>query len=108
MVSGLLGIAIFVVIIFMSTLGSVLLVQFIVPKLSRGKRILVAALIGPALLLLPVTAVILVDNPSDALVGLFGVSIMGLVMSGIVGWPTAHFATKRLDRMTKFDLETFK
>ena len=66
MVAGLLGIALFVVMIVMSTLGSVLLVQFIVPQLSRGKRILVAALIGPALLLLPVTAITLTDNPKES------------------------------------------
>jgi len=94
--------------IVMSTLGSVLLVQFLISSWGRGKRILIATLLGPGIMLFPLSMIALFDGSPDALAGFFGISVIGMVMCGILSWPVAHIATKRLDRLTVFDIETFE
>ena len=108
MIAGILGIAIFVVMVVMSTLGSVLLVQFVASKWRRGLRILAATLLGPGLMLVPLSLVALFDGSPDALAGFLGIGIIGMLICGIVSWPVAHLATKKLDRLTVFDIETFE
>lgn len=108
MVAGIVGISIFVVMVVMSTLGSVLLVQFVASKTGRGRRIAIATILGPGLMLLPLSVLALFDGSGDGLAAFFGIGVVGMFMCGIVSWPVAHLATKRLDRLTVFDIETFE
>lgn len=108
MIVGLLGILVFVVVIAMSTLGSVLLVYFFRPKAARGSRVLAAAAAGPASILLPVSLLTMADGMDEAFVAFLGVGFIGAILFGVIGWPVSHFATRRLDRMTDISLETFE
>ena len=108
MMTGLIGIAIFLVTIAMSTLGSVLLLRFILGDWSRGRRVLLATLMGPGLMLIPFSLVALFDGGAGGFAAFFGISVMGMAMCGIISWPVAHFSTKKLDRLTVFDVETFQ
>ena len=77
-------------------------------KWRRGLRILAATLLGPGLMLVPLSLVALFDGSPDALAGFLGIGIIGMLICGIVSWPVAHLATKKLDRLTVFDIETFE
>ena len=108
MMSAILGIAIFIVVIVMSTLGSVLLAQFVIGKSSRAVRVAAATILGPGMMLIPFSIMALFDGDAGGLAAFFGIGVIGMVMCGIVSWPTAYFATKKLDRLTYFDVETFE
>lgn len=88
------------------TLGMVLLVAFFAERQPRGRKVLLAAIGGPGSFLLLTTPFALLDAPTwEALLGL---AIILLFASVIVGWPIAYFATRRLERLMRFDTSTFE
>ena len=91
----------------MTTLGSVLLVRFVIPGAAKGKRVFAAAFLGPASVLLPILTFALIDETS-VLVTVSGFILVLLGAGVAIGWPVAHLATRRLDRLTRFDVETFE
>lgn len=93
------------IIIAMATLGAVLLIRFVMPGAARGNRILAAALLGSAAPLLPFTFVSGLGGDWIAATLGFGALIAGAGL--LVGWPIAHFATRRLDRLTGIDARLF-
>ena len=102
------GIAIVVGMLFffgMATLGMVLLVAFFASGHSRGRKVLFAALGGPGSFFLLMAPLALLDTPVWST--LLGIVVIVLFSSAIVGWPVAYFATRRLDRLTRFDSSTF-
>ncbi len=98
----------FVAVLAMSTLGAVLLTRFFLSKLNRAGRIFTAAIGGPAMILWPMFLLIVAERGDDILIGFLGVGALVAGGSLIIGWPIAHFATKRLDQLTHFNLETFE
>ena len=91
----------------MTTLGSVLLARFFIPGASGRIRVFAAAFLGPASVLLPILVFALIDETS-VIVTVSGFILVLLGAGVAIGWPVAHFATRRLDRLTQFDAETFK
>lgn len=91
----------------MSTLGSVLLVAFVFAKASFKLRVVVALLAGPGVLILPIMLLVASDG-GGALDAMLGFSAIGAIACGFIGWPVAHLATKRLDRLIQFDVGTFE
>jgi len=108
MVLGLFALALVVVILVMATLGAVLLVRFVLGSGNRAGRVIVAALGGPMILILPIFMLAWSDNPGRSAVDLVAIFLLLLVALGGVGWPVAHFATRRFDRLTAFDPQVFE
>jgi hypothetical protein len=106
--SVILVLLLLVVYLLMATLGSVLLAAFFISNASHSERMWAAAFGGPAALLLPTGAFAVFDSRADTVSVVIGLGVMGVMMFLAVGWPVAHFATKRLDKLTQFDLETFE
>ena len=110
MIFGLLALGLLVLILAMMTLGTVLLARFLIGGASSSRRIAAAAIGAPLLLLLPVFAVTLTETGARSatepeIVAAF-VFLMGV--SCVIAWPIAHFATRRLDRLTQFDPTVFE
>ncbi len=105
-----IAVTIFALIVFvtMSTLGSVLLVRFFMTKADTAARTFAAAFFGPGILLFPVIGLALVGDGDDVFAGVIGLAILLLLFFAVIGYPTAHFATRKLDRLTKFNPETFE
>ena len=97
----------FAVMLVMATLGAILLVLFARPAASTRVRTLWAALLGPGLACTPLILVMAADGREFVVVGLAAASIL-LAGVAIVGWPVLHFATRRLDKLTRFDVSTFQ
>ncbi|MEM6475698.1 MAG: hypothetical protein AAF687_05980 [Pseudomonadota bacterium] len=95
-------------ILVMFTLGSVLLVSFFMNAASRGTRVFVAAMAGPTGLLIPTFFISGGGEQPHLLEFGIAVVVIGAIASVIIGWPVAYLATKRLDRMTQFDVGTFE
>lgn len=108
MLAGVLGIFTLLVILVMMTLGCVLLTGFVMAKSGFGPRVAVAAIAGPGMLLAPLLLIAGMDGPDDFLAATIGFGVLGAMMCGLIGWPVAHVATRRYDRLTKFDLGTFE
>ncbi|MBA4768355.1 MAG: hypothetical protein H2049_12100 [Porphyrobacter sp.] len=108
MVAALLALALVVVILVMVTLGAVLLVRFVLGSGNRGGRVIAAALGGPMIVILPIFLLGWSDNPGRSAVDLVAVFVILLVALVSLGWPVAHFATRRLDRLTGFDPKVFE
>ncbi len=108
MVAGLLALVLVVVILVMVTLGAVLLVRFALGSDNRAVRVIAAALGGPTIVILPIFVLAWSDNPARSSVDLVAIFLILLVVLGGVGWPVAHFATRRLDRLTAFDPKVFE
>lgn len=108
MIYGFLALFLFIVILFMVTLGAVLLARFVMRGSDRSARTMAAAIGGPLTLVLPVYALVLAEGDSrsnvDAGIGF----IVLTVLLCLVGWPVAHFATRRLDKLTRFDPQVFE
>lgn len=88
-----------------ATLGMVLLVSLFAGGQPRGRRVLLAALGGPGSLFLLMAPFALLDSPVWEV--FVGIVVIVLFSSAIIGWPIAYFATRRLDRLTRFDPSTF-
>ncbi|MFL0356342.1 hypothetical protein ACI5KX_07655 [Erythrobacter sp. GH1-10] len=91
----------------MATLGAVLLVRFIIPGAGRRARILSAAVLGPGLVMLP-TPLFTLDGPNEWLPFLLGFMAVLIGVCAVIGWPISHIATRKLDRLTHFDVGTFE
>lgn len=91
----------------LATLGCVLLTAFLFAKYAFATRVVVALLAGPGLLLAPVMLLIATDG-SSALEAFLGFSMIGVLACAFIGWPVAHFATRRLDHLIQFDIGTFE
>lgn len=108
MVSALFGFAFILVVLVMATLGAVLLVRFLLGGRSHSTRVLAAASAGPMTIILPVLGVAIVDITLVDPETLVGFAVLFLICVGAIGWPVAHFATRRLDRLTRFDPQLFE
>lgn len=107
MLATLSAILLVLVMFVMSTLGCVLLIAFLFSKAPVGRRIAMATLAGPGVLIAPIMLLAASDG-GGALDALLGFSFLGAIACALVGWPVAHIATKRLDRLIQFDIETFE
>ena len=99
--------ALLVVILIMATLGAVLLALFLRPRSGTASRTIWAASAGPLLVSAP-TALFIVGNGEDLIIGLLAIAFMSGGGALVVGWPVSHFATRRLDKLTQFDVSTFE
>lgn len=107
MISALLVIPLFAIFFVLMTLGTVLLVKFFLARLTRSSRVLVASVLAPLSLMIPASLISLAEGDASIADVLIVLIVGGGVLAVIVCWPIAHFATKRLDRLTEFDIETF-
>lgn len=108
MLAALLAIVLVLVLFVMSTLGCVLLVSFVMAKRSFTLRMITAMLAGPGVLIVPIMLLAASDGGADGLSAMLGFSFIGALACGFVGWPVAHLATRRLDRLIQFDIGTFE
>lgn len=92
----------------MVTLGAVLLARFILGGAEPSRRVLAATLGGPLAVLLPIYGVVAAGQGIVPTEQLTGFVIVLVIAFGTVGWPVAHFATRRLDRLTRFDPQVFE
>ena len=102
------GIAIVLVMSFligMATLAMVLLVAFGASAQPLGRTVLIAALGGPGACLLLFAPFALLDTPAWEVLATLGVIL--LISGAVIGSPIAYFATRRLDRLMRFDSSTF-
>lgn len=108
MVTVVFAFALFAIILVMATLGAVLLVRFALGGQGHhSRRVFAAALGGPVSILVPTIVFVITEQgifPAEQVVG-FGFIL--LLAFAVIGWPVAHFATRRLDRLTRFDLQVF-
>lgn len=97
-----------VAILYMATLGAVLLARFVLGPGNGTGRVFAAALGGPVTVILPVVGIALADSgvrsPLEFAIGSAAI-LMGFFA---VSYPVAHFATRRLDRLTGFDPQVFE
>lgn len=107
MTTGLIGILFLIVILAFMSAGSVLLVKFMIPKAAHSTRVLSSILLAASALLMPIFLMGVADGGGGAFDLGLGLVVGGAAMSVVVCWPVAHFATKRLDRLTEIDVETF-
>ncbi|MEM9500468.1 MAG: hypothetical protein AAF941_01360 [Pseudomonadota bacterium] len=91
----------------MATLGAVLLMRFFMKKADTSTRTFMAALLGPGLVLLPVSAFVFLAD-QGGIEGILGIFIILLLLFAMIGYPVSHFATRRLDKLTRFNADTFK
>lgn len=105
---GLLALVLFVLLLIMVTLGAVLLARFVLGGSGSSARIVAAAFGGPMTLVLPVFAAVLSEGFSRSDGDLWVVLFLLLFLFCAIGWPVAHFATRRLDRLTRFDPKVFE
>lgn len=93
-------------ILIVTTLGCVLLTKLFADKVSRGGRTVIAALSGCLVVIFPLILVAFMENSQ---MGGEAFAAIGMVLffCMVVAWLPAHFATRRLDRLTEFDIETF-
>lgn len=108
MLTVVFAIALFAIMLVMATLGAVLLVRFLLGGQSGARRVFAAALGGPASLLLPTIAMVLAAQDVVVPEQAIGFGFIFLVGTGVIGWPVAHLATRRLDRLTRFDPQIFE
>jgi len=97
-----------VAILYMATLGAVLLARFVLGPGNRTGRVAAAALGGPVTVILPVFAIALSDQGARSALEFAMVFAGLLVVFCAVGYPVAYFATRRLDRLTRFDPHIFE
>lgn len=100
-------IAFFVIIYSMASLGAVLLTAFVRPRWPRSSRVFVSSVMGPTLVTLPILVFALDEQGEQLIFQSVALGLVVVLTIVLIGWPTAYFATKRLDRMTQFDPDTF-
>jgi len=91
----------------MGTLGAVLLVRFVMTKSSTGTRTFAAAAIGPGFILFPAIGFVSY-NDGGVFDGIVSLVIVFLLLFALIGYPISHFATRRLDKLTQINADTFK
>ena len=107
MVTALIAIVLFVLFIQMVTLGAVLLTWFVLGRQSRARRVFVAVMCGPLAMIVPTFALIYSEQGNFDPEQFVGIGLL-LAIGAMVAWPVAHFATRRLDRLTQFDPQVFE
>lgn len=90
----------------LATFGAVLLARFLLPKVALASRVFVAAVGGPGGLLGPVMLISTL-NGDDWQVGGLAIVVAVGAASLVIGWPVAHRATRRLERLTRPDGSIF-
>ncbi len=108
MLLALLVLLLIVAILYLATLGAVLLVRFVLGSENRTGRVVAATLIGPVTVIMPIMLLGWVDNSDRSLLELAGIFLVLMAMCCALGWPVAQFATRRLDRETRFDPQMFE
>lgn len=109
MVVAALGFTYIAIIYVLATLGAVLLVRFVMGSGHTSRRVFAAALGGPLMVTVPGLALILFDDTVLSSASAFiGFSMALVIVSCAICWPIAHFATRRLDRLTQFDPQVFE
>lgn len=97
-----------IIILGLLTMGAVLFVKLVMPGVSQSRRIFAASLLGPGGLVIPGLLISLVEAGGGEIIPLVAAMLGGLLFMGALCWPAALFATRRLDKLTQFDLETFE
>jgi len=88
------------------TLAAVLLVALFVGQWPRGRKVALAALSGPGSMVALIMPLGWVEG-GDGFEMFVGVGAIMLIAGVMIGWPAAFFATRRLERLTRFDSSTF-
>lgn len=96
------------IVLAMATLGAVLVARFVFGGEEPSRRVIAAAMGGPLTVILPTLVFILVDAGAVDASGAIGFSIVLVMAFGAIGWPVSHFATRRLDLLTRFDPQVFE
>ena len=96
------------IVLVMATLGAVLIARFAVGGDDETRRVIVAAIGGPLTVILPTLVFVFVDAGAVDASGIMGFGIVLLIAFGAICWPVSHFATRRLDRLTRFDPQVFE
>lgn len=107
MVTAVIAIVLFVLYIQMVTLGAVLLTQFVLGRQSRVRRVFTAAVCGSLAMIAPTFALVYSAQGNFDFEQFVGMGVL-LAVGAMVAWPVAHFATRRLDRLTQFDPQIFE
>lgn len=108
MVVAVFAFAFVAILLVIATLGAVLVARFVLGGSDASRRVLAAAMGGPMIVILPTLGFMFVDGGGLDPSALFGFTFVLLVTCGAIGWPVAHFATRRLDRLTAFDPKVFE
>lgn len=108
MLTAVLAIVLLAIILVMATLGAVLLARFMLPGQSGARRVFAAAVGGPAFLLVPAIGIVVAAQDVFSPEQVIGFGFILFVGVGVIGWPTAHLATRRLDRLTRYDPQVFE
>lgn len=108
MIFGLIAFGLVILLLVMVTLGAVLVARFALGGWDSSARIVAAAFVGPLTLVLPVFAVVLSEGLSRPDGELWAVLFVLLFLFCAICWPVSHFATRRLDRLTRFDPQVFE
>ena len=96
-----------VAVLVMTTLGAVLAIRVFLASMGRTARTLAAAVLGTAI---PVGAMLLIglsegNFEAELVIGIVA-GIAGPIL--MVGWPTAFFATRKLDKLTEQRASVFE
>lgn len=108
MVVAVFVLAFAVIILVLVTLGAVLVARFVIGAGNTSRRVLAAAIGGPLAVVVPMAGIALFDQAADGSLAMIGFGILLVIAFGAIGWPVAHFATRRLDRLTQFDAKFFE
>lgn len=108
MAVAIFAIAFTTIIFIMATLGAVLLAWLALDRAAQSRRVFAAALGGPLTIILPGFAIIFTGQGFVPTEQFFGLALLGAFAFGAIGWPVAHFATQRLDRLTRFNPQVFE
>jgi hypothetical protein len=107
-VTAILSILYMVLILVLLTCGAALLLHFWARHLPQGVRIFLGAVLGPgSLLLYPMLLGVAYGGFFYAEIG-FGFFLIGLLTIGLVGFPTAFLATRKLDRDLPVSADIFQ
>lgn len=107
MLTAALIVALFALVVIMVTLGAVLLMRFALGAQSHARRVFAAAMGGPLTMAVPIFAVVYSEQGGFEAEQFVAMGIVLAIGAGI-GWLAAHLATRRLDRLTQFDLQVFE
>lgn len=104
----LIVIAILAVFVFViGTLAAVLVVGISGPNLPRGRKTALAAVAGPGVLMALVSLLLIAEGEYEGIETAVGMGLLALIGIVMLGWPTAYLATRRLERVTRFDPSPF-
>lgn len=106
MVGDVLIVALLLSVFVMAALAAVLVVALFAGRESRGRKIAIAAIGGPGFVSILVGLAVVLDE--GFVIERVAVLLAGSVLvMAMIGWPIAYFATRRLERVTRWDTSTF-